>query len=71
VFVNTIPKDLPLTRAPSTHRWHTHTSTYQVHIYRTQVSGRHYSKGTKHGIWVPEDGRMERTETCTGVFTNM
>ena len=32
-----------------------------------------YSNGTKHGIWPPEDGRIERTETCRGlvVFTNM
>ena len=67
--------DLPLTRAPSTHtnRWYTHTATYQVNTQRTQIRGRHYSNGTKHGIWPPEDGRIKRTETCRGlfVFTNM
>ena len=38
-----------------------------------QISGRHYSIGTKHGIWPPEDGRIKRTETCRGflVFKNM
>ena len=32
-----------------------------------------YSNGTKHGIWLPEDGRIKRTEKCRGlvVFTNM
>jgi len=28
------------------------------HTQRTQISGRHHSKGTKHGIWPPEDGRI-------------
>ena len=40
-------------------RWYTHTATYQVNIQRTQISGRHYSNGTKHGIWPPEDGRTK------------
>jgi hypothetical protein len=66
---------LPLTRAPSTHtnRWYTHTATYQVNTQRTQISRRHYSNGTKHGIWPPEDGRIKSTEKCRGlfVFTNM
>jgi hypothetical protein len=40
---------------------------------RSQISGRHYSNGTKDGIWVPEDGRIKRTETYRGlvVFANM
>jgi hypothetical protein len=56
-----------------TNRWHTHTATYQVNTQRTQISGRHYSNGTKHGIWPSEDGRIKRTETCRGlfVFANM
>jgi hypothetical protein len=51
----------------------THAATYHVNIQRTQISGRQYSNGTKHGIWSPEDGRIKRTETCRGlvVFTNM
>jgi len=59
---------LPLTRAPSTqtNRLYTHTATYRVNTQRTQISGRHYSNGTKHGIWPPEDGRIKRTETCRG-----
>jgi hypothetical protein len=67
--------DLPLTRAPSTHinRWYAHTATYHVNIQRKQISGRHYSNSTKHGIWPSEVGRIKRTETCRGlsVFTNM
>jgi len=70
---NSSQTDLPLTRAPSPHtsRWYTHTATYQVNTQRRQISGRHYSNGTKHGIWPPEDGRIKRTETCRGflVFT--
>ena len=66
---------LPLIRAPSTHtnRWYTHTATYQANTQRTQISGRHYSNGTKHTMWPHEDGRIGRTETCRGflVFTNM
>jgi hypothetical protein len=55
------------------YRWYTHTATYHVNIQRTQISGRHYNNGTKHGIWPPEDCRIKRTETCRGliVFTNM
>jgi len=41
-----------------------HTATYHVNIQRTQISGRHYSNGTKHGIWPPENGQIKRTETC-------
>jgi hypothetical protein len=72
---NSSQTDLPLTRAPSTHtnRWCTHTATYQVNTRRTQIRGRHYCNGTKHGIWSPEDGRIKRIETCRRlfVFTNM
>jgi len=50
------------------YRWYTHTATYQANIQRKQISGRHYSNGTKHDIWSSEDGRMERTETCRGLF---
>jgi len=66
LFVNCSQTDLPLTRAPSTqtNRWYTHTATYQVNTQRTQNSGRHYSNGTKHDIWPPEDCRIKRTETC-------
>ena len=60
--------DLSLTTAPSTHtnRLYIHTATYQVNNQRTQISRIHYSNGTKHNIWPPEDGRIKRTETCRG-----
>ena len=37
-------------------------------VCELQISGRHYSNATKHGIWPPEDGRIKRTETCRGLF---
>jgi hypothetical protein len=51
-----------------------HTQIDDIHIQphimqntqRTQISGRHCSNGTNHGIWPPEDGRIKRTETCRG-----
>jgi hypothetical protein len=67
--------DLPLKRSSNTHTngWYTHTATYHVNIQQTQISGRHYRNSTNHVIWPPEDGRIERTETCRGLvaFTNM
>jgi len=33
------------------YKWYTHWATYHVNIQRMQISGRHYSNGTKHGIW--------------------
>jgi len=37
-----------------------------MNVQRTQISGRHYSNGTKHGIWPPwgwsniKDRNMQR-----------
>jgi len=45
----------------------------EVNTQRTQISGRQYSNGTKHGKWPPEDGQIKSTETCRSlfVFTNI
>ena len=51
------------------YRWYTHTATYQANTQRTQISRRHYSNDTQHGIWPPEDGRIKSTETCRGLLT--
>ena len=47
---------------------YTHWATFHVNIQRMQISGSHYSNDTKHGIWLREDCRIRRTETCRGIF---
>jgi hypothetical protein len=49
-------------------KWYTQTATYHVNIQRMQISGRHYTNGTKHDIYFPENGRIKRTETCRCLF---
>jgi hypothetical protein len=48
-----------------------HAATYQVNTQRTKISGRHYSNGTKYGIWPPEDGLLTETYRGLLMFTNI